>query len=450
MEEKQEFMKKQPVLPLLLRMSLPVMLSMLIQSLYNIVDSIWVSRLGTDALTAVSLAFPLQNIVLSVGVGMGVGIGSVISLNLGAGNRQAANQAASTGVFLVLIHCLFFIVGGLLITKPFLQMFTSDADILKNSCDYTYLVLCVSFAQLLQMCFEKIFQGIGRMKTTMFLMASGCLINIVLDPILIFGWLGFPAMGVKGAALATVIGQIGAMILYVVVYFWGKIEVEIHPKHIVLKKELIFRIYSIGIPASLTLSMPSVLTGVLNGILAGFDQAYVAVFGLYFKLQTLINMPSNGLVQGMRPIISYNYGAGENKRVKETILWSFAIVAAIMTVGTAAAIGFPEMILRAFDADEKLLVYGIPALRIIGTSFLVSTVGIVCGGVFEALGKGKEALALSLLRQFVITIPLGWLLSRVMGAEGIWIAFPVAEIAAALAGYRMLKKTGVLDEKIRA
>lgn len=447
MEQKQHVMGTKPVLQLLVSMSIPVVLSMFIQALYNIVDSIWVAKLGTDAITAVSLAFPLQNIVMSVGVGMGIGIGSVISMSLGAGNRQEANRAASIGVALVLLHCVIFAVGGLAITKPFLRMFTNDPVIYQWACDYTYVVLCISFGELLQMCLEKIFQGLGKMKTTMVMMASGCIINIILDPILIFGWFGFPAMGVKGAAIATVIGQIGAFVMYLVVCARGDIGVTIHPRYMKPDKEMVGRIYSIGIPSSLMLAMPSLLVALLNGILAQLDKVYVAVFGLYFKLQTFVNMPSNGVVQGMRPIISFNYGAGNQKRVNQAVGYAMKIVAGIMLVGTIAAVGMPEWILRAFDADEKVLSYGITAFRIIGLGFLFSTVGIVSAGVFEALGKGKESLWISLVRQFVIILPLGWLLSRFMGAEGIWISFPVAEALAAVMSVILLRKEGISLKK---
>lgn len=436
----QDFMKTKPVLKLLVSMGVPMVLSMLIQSLYNIVDSIWVAKLGTDALTAVSLAYPMQNIVLSVSVGIGVGISSVISISLGAGDRERANRAASLGVLLTLIHCVVFVVFGLIVTKPFLKMFTDDAYILDEACKYTYTVVCVSFGNLLQIAIEKIFQAVGKMTVTMFLMASGCIVNIVLDPVFIFGWFGVPAMGVLGAAVATVIGQIVATILYIIVYLKTDIGVKISAKYIKADFALIKRIYGIGIPSSLMIAMPSVLVGILNGVLAKISAIYVAVFGLYFKLQTFIYMPASGLVQGMRPIVSYNYGAKMYKRVWKTIYCSLIIIAAIMFVGTIGSLLFPKEILSLFDADEELLKYGAQALRIIGCGFIVSTVGIVYSGVFEALGKGRQSLTVSLLRQFIITIPLGILLSFKLGAVGIWIAFPVSEAVGAVAAYFMLRK----------
>lgn len=436
-------MKERPILPLLLSMAVPVMLSMLIQSLYNIVDSLWVAQLGTDAITAVSLAFPLQNVILSAGVGMGIGVGSVISMSLGAGDQKTADQAASQGLFLVCLHCVFFLAAGIFVTKPFLSLFTQDQTVLSLSCSYTYIVLCFSFGSLLQMCLEKIFQGVGRMKTTMCLMASGCLINIVLDPLFIFGWFGFPALGVTGAAVATVIGQIAAFFLYLVVYRRGTIGVSIRWNEMRPRRALAVRIYSIGIPSALMLAMPSALVGILNGMLGALDQVYVAVFGLYFKLQSFVNMPSSGLVQGMRPIISYNYGAGEMDRVRRTIRYSMGLTAFIMLVGTVAAVGFPRQLLRAFAAEPQLMEYGVPALRIIGLSFLVSSVGIVSAGVFEALGRGRESLAITLLRQLVIIVPLGWLLSGPLGAVGIWLAFPIAETVAAAVSLWLLRRREV-------
>lgn len=442
-------MAARPMLPLLFSMSMPVVLSMFIQALYNIVDSMWVARLGTKAITAVSLAYPLQNIAMSLGVGMGVGVGSVISMSIGAKDQEQANKAASLGIALVTVHCVLFALAGLVVTKPFLRMFTDDPDTFQWACDYTYVVMCASFGQLLSMCLEKIFQGLGKMKTTMFLMASGCIINIVLDPVLIFGWFGFPAMGVKGAAIATVIGQIVGFLLYVVICVRKDIGVKIHPRYMKPDGIIIKKIYSVGIPSSLMLAMPSLLVGVLNGILTQIDKIYVAVFGLYFKLQTFINMPSSGVVQGMRPIIGFNYGAEDYKRVRQCISYSLKIVALIMVVGTIGVIGFPDLLLGIFDADKELLEFGIPAFRVIGLSFIFSAVGIVCAGVFEAMGQGKNSLLISLLRQFVIILPLGWVLSRFMGAIGIWITFPIAEGIAALIAWRMLKSSAVYEKRLK-
>lgn len=440
MEKKNEFMKTGKIFPLLMSMSVPMMLSMLIQSLYNIVDSIYVSRLGTDALTAVSLAFPLQNAVTSVAVGIGVGISSAIAIYLGAGKKEQADKAATIGIALTFLHCILFIIVGIVVTKPFICLFTSNENVIRQACDYTYIVVCVSFGCLFQIAMEKIFQGIGEMKITMSLLATGAIINIVLDPIFIFGWFGFPAMRVKGAATATVTGQIAAFLLYIIVYKRKEFAVTIHPKYLCMDKKMIAQIYSVGIPSSIMLTLPSVLVSILNSILSCFSDVYVAVLGVYFKLQTFIYMPANGIVQGMRPLIGFNYGAGEKERVKSLIRYSLIVTAAIMLIGTLLSVWIPEQIFAMFDADAQLLKAGVLALRIICLGFLVSTVGVIYSGIFEAFGEGKQSLIVSLLRQFIITIPCGFLLSRVWGAPGVWIAFPVGEMCASVVALVLLKK----------
>lgn len=427
--------------PLLMNMSLPMMLSMLVQALYNIIDSIYVSYLGTGALTAVSLAYPLQNIVVSVAVGIGVGISSVLSISLGENNQEKANRAATLGMALTVLHCILFVVGGLVITGPFIRLFTEDPEVFTQACDYTYIVVCVSFGALLQIAMEKIYQGIGAMKTTMCLLAAGCVINIILDPILIFGLLGAPALGVKGAAVATVIGQICAFLLYIVVYKWKNPGVMIHPRYLKLDKGLIRQIYSVGIPSSLMMTMPSILVGGLNGLLSAFSEVHVAVLGIYFKLQTFIYMPANGIIQGMRPIIGYNYGAGKDARVRSAIRYSLAAAAVIMFLGTVLSLALPGQILGMFQAEPELMEAGKIALRIISLGFLVSSVGIIFSGVFEALGKGLHSLIISLLRQLVIILPLGYVLSRFLGAVGVWISFPVAELLASIVACVLLKYT---------
>ena len=439
MEKDNSFMKRKPVFSLLISMSVPMMLSMLIQSLYNIVDSIYVSRLGTDALTAVSLAYPLQNTIVSVAVGIGVGISTAISIHLGAGDQEKADRSATLGIALTVFHCILFVLAGIFITRPFLSLFTDDPAILEDACDYTYIVLCLSFGALLQIAFEKIFQSIGQMKITMYLLIVGCVINIVLDPILIFGLLGFPALGVSGAAIATVIGQICAFLLYIAVYMRKSYAVHIRLKHLKFDRSIIRQIYGVGIPSSIMMLLPSVLISILNSILTALSDVYVAVLGVYFKLQTFIYMPANGIVQGMRPIIGYNYGAGENERVRSTIRYSLGCAAMLMLAGTLLSLLIPEQIFTLFDADAELMSAGVTALRIICIGFLVSSIGVIYSGTFEALGNGRNSLIISLLRQFAVTVPLAFLLSRVWGAAGVWAAFPAGEVIAAAAAYVLLK-----------
>ena len=439
MEQENSFMRTKPVFSLLVSMSVPMMLSMLIQSLYNIVDSIYVSWLGTDALTAVSLAYPLQNAIVSTGVGIGVGISSAISIHLGAGSHEKADRAATLGIILSVFHCIIFILAGIFITKPFLSLFTDNPAILKDACSYTYIVLCLSFGSLMQITFEKIFQSIGKMKITMYLLIAGCVINIILDPILIFGLLGFPALGVTGAAIATVIGQICAFLLYIAVYLRKTYAVRIRAAYIRPDWKIIRQIYSVGIPSTIMMLLPSVLISILNRILASFSDLYVAVLGVYYKLQTFIYMPANGIVQGMRPIIGYNYGAGEYKRVRSTIRYSLGCAAAIMLAGTLLSLLLPEQIFALFDADAELMEAGVTALRIISLGFLISSIGVIHSGTFEALGNGRSSLIISLLRQFAITIPLSFVLARFWGPIGIWVSFPAGEICAAVVAFFLLK-----------
>ena len=352
---------------------------------------------------------------------------------------EGADRSATIGIALTVFHCILFILLGTFMTKPFLSLFTDNPAVLKDACCYTYIVLCVSFGSLLQIAFEKIFQGIGQMKITMYLLSAGCIINIILDPILIFGLLGFPALGVSGAAIATVIGQIGAFLLYIAVYLRDPYAVRIHPRYLKLDKKIIGQIYSVGIPSSIMMLLPSVLISILNSILGALSEVYVAVLGVYYKLQTFIYMPANGIVQGMRPIIGYNYGAGELGRVRTTIRYSLACTAALMLAGTLLALLIPGPILSLFDADKELMAAGITALRIISLGFLVSTIGVIYSGTFEALGNGKNSLIISLLRQFVITIPLSLLLSRPFGAIGVWVSFPIGEVCASIVALFLLR-----------
>ena len=441
MNSKQEQMKNRPIFPLLVSMAVPMMFSMLIQSLYNIVDSIFVARLGNDALTAVSLVFPLQNLVIAIAVGFGIGVSSCISINLGSKNTKRASQAASVGIILSIVHSILFVIFGLLVTKPFLRMFSSNESIVEMGSEYGYIVLCLSFGCLIQVCIEKIFQSLGEMSITMIVLAVGAIINIILDPILIFGKFGFPAMGVTGAAIATVIGQIAGLILYLIVLTYKKLPIQVSLRNVHIDKPLIKQLYSVGVPSSIMMSLPSVLVSILNGMLVRFSEVHVSVLGIYYKLQTFIYLPANGIVQGMRPIVGYNYGAKQKDRLHKTLRVSLLFAAAIMFIGTIVSLFIPQQILGMFDADVSMLEIGVPALRIICLGFLISTFGIIYSGAFEALGMGFQSLTISLLRQFVIIIPLSFLLSRFLGATGIWVSFPISEVIAAIVAIILMRKT---------
>lgn len=441
MNSKQEQMKNRPIFPLLVSMAIPMMFSMLIQSLYNIIDSIFVARLGNDALTAVSLVFPLQNLVIAIAVGFGIGVSSCISINLGSKNTKRASQAASVGIILSIVHSILFVIFGLLVTKPFLRMFSSNESIVEMGSEYGYIVLCLSFGCLIQVCIEKIFQSLGEMSITMIVLAVGAIINIILDPILIFGKFGFPAMGVTGAAIATVIGQIAGLILYLIVLTYKKLPIQVSLRNVHINKPLIKQLYSVGVPSSIMMSLPSVLVSILNGMLVRFSEVHVSVLGIYYKLQTFIYLPANGIVQGMRPIVGYNYGAKQKDRLHKTLRVSLLFAAAIMFIGTIVSLFIPQQILGMFDADVSMLEIGVPALRIICLGFLISTFGIIYSGAFEALGMGFQSLTISLLRQFVIIIPLSFLLSRFLGATGIWVSFPISEVIAAIVAIILMRKT---------
>ena len=429
-----------PLNRLLISMSVPMMISMLVQALYNIVDSMFVAQLSENALTAVSLAFPAQNLMIAVATGTGVGVNAALSRNLGEKNFERANKIADHALFLAALSYVVFALFGLCFARQFFCLQTDIEEIVDLGTTYLRVCTIASFGLFMEIACERLLQSTGKTIYSMYTQGLGAIINIVLDPILIFGLLGFPAMGVRGAAIATVIGQIGAFLLYVVVYLHRNPGVTIHPRYLKKDWQLIRKIYSVGIPSSMMLMMPSLLVSALNGILAAFSQVYVAVLGIYFKLQTFIYMPANGMIQGMRPIIGYNYGAGQYERVRQTIRYCLLGTAAIMLLGTILSLAVPGGILQLFQADAELLAEGETALRIISLGFLISTVGTVFAGVFEALGRGGESLLISLLRQLVITVPAGYILSRFLGASGIWIAFPVSELAASIAAVILLKR----------
>ena len=309
------FMKEKPVLPLILSMTLPMVLSMLVNSLYNIIDSFFVAQISEEAMTALSLVYPVQNFINAVGIGFGVGINAVIAFYLGTGDNKKADQAATQGLVLAMIHGVVMTVCCITMMPAFLGMFTSSKTVIELGVRYSVFVFAFTLIVTVSMVFEKLFQAVGNMKTTMISLMCGCITNIVLDPVLIFGYGPFPEMGIEGAALATGIGQALTLAIYLVIYFVRPIRVHIRKQYILLSKKMVIRLYSIGIPATLNLALPSLLILALNAILAAYSEVYILVLGIYYKLQTFIYLPANGIVQGMRPLIGYNYGAGENKRV---------------------------------------------------------------------------------------------------------------------------------------
>lgn len=437
----QSFMKEKPVFPLLLSMSLPMILSMMVSSLYNIVDSYFVAKISEDAMTALSLVFPIQNLINAVTIGSAIGMNAVISFCLGAQNEEDANRAASQGVFLNTIHGIFLTIVCIGIMPTFLRMFTQDETVINLGIRYSRIAFAFSIVIAWGMSAEKIFQAIGKMKIAMFSVLFGCITNIVLDPIMIFGVGFFPKMGIEGAALATGIGQTLNLLVYIIVSMREKLSVKISLKYVTLDKDLNKKLYAIGIPAMLNLALPSLLISSLNTILAAYSQAYVVVLGVYYKLQTFLYLPANGIIQGMRPIIGYNYGANEMLRVKKIYRVAIAMAAGIMAVGTVVCMVIPEILIGLFTTSPETIAIGENALRIISLGFVVSSISIISCGALEGLGKGVPSLIISVLRYVVIIIPAAFILSQIFGAEGVWYAFGVAELLTAVISYIVYKKS---------
>lgn len=441
MEKTQNPMGVKPVLPLLLSMAFPPMLSMLIQSLYNIVDSMFVARLGNAALTAVSLAFPLQNAVLAVAVGTGVGVSACVSKFLGAGDKAAANQNACHGLVFTALHSLLFVLVGLFLSGPFLSLFTRDPAVYQMGLTYSRIVITLSFGSLFHILIEKILQASGNMIIPMILQGVGALTNIILDPIMIFGWGPIPAMGVAGAAVATIIGQFLACGLSFLFFLRQKSGVRFDFQAFRLSRAHAAGIYGVALPSTVMNLMPSVLVSILNAILAPISSAAVAVLGLYFKTQTFVNMPTNGMIQAMRPIIGFNYGAHLNERLQKTIRCGMGAAALMLGLGSLLFVAMPGGLLSLFDAQGEILSVGVPAFRLIGLSFILSTLGIVFSGVFEALGQGVRSLIISLLRQLLIIPALSLALIPLMGLSGMWITFPIAEAVSSAAALLIWKQS---------
>ena len=419
---------EKPMLPLLFSMALPPIFSMLIQSMYNIVDSIFVAQLSQNALTAVSLVYPIQNVILAIGLGSGIAVNSCISRNLGAGDRQKANQFAASGLVLAAVHFVLIAVLGLLLIRPFLGSFTSVDEIFSGSCAYATIVVLFSFGSIFELMLENIFVATGKMLWPMLLQALGAMINICLDPILIFGLLGAPALGVQGAAIATVIGQITACLIALILFLVKEKDIRLNRSHFHLKRPNLSEIYRIAIPSMIMLSLASAMVSILNRLLICFSETSVALFGVYYKLQTFVYLPTYGIMQALRPIVGFNYGAKNYPRVKQAIRLSTIFAMVIMAIGTALLLIIPQEILGLFSASEEMYDIGIPALRIISLGFIVSSIAVILTAVFEALGKGGLSLLVTLSRQIFLLLPLALLLSHFWGLTGIWVAFPVTEV----------------------
>lgn len=444
---KENKMGTMPIPKLLISMSLPMIISMLVQALYNIVDSMFVAQLNEAALTAVSLAFPIQNLMIAVAAGTGVGINALLSRSLGERKLEDANKIASNGVLLALLSSLVFAVLGGFGSHFFFAAQTSDALIVEYGTQYLTIITVASMGVFLQVTYERLLQSTGKTIFNMITQGSGAIINIILDPILIFGYFGFPAMGVAGAALATVIGQFSATLL--AVFFHNKYnkEIVVRRRGFKLDKTTIQNIYKIGVPSIIMQSIGSLTTFCMNNILLMFSSTAATVFGVYFKLQSFVFMPVFGLTNGMIPIVAYNYGARKKKRIYGTLKLSICIAVGIMILGVVVFQLFPKTLLGMFDASENMIAIGVPALRTISLSFVFAGYSIICGSLFQALGNGVYSMMVSIARQIVVIIPVAFIFAKLFGLDMVWWSYPIAEIVSVVMTTIFLKR--ILAQKVK-
>ena len=442
-----------PISKLIWNMSLPIIVSMLVQALYNIVDSIFVSRICEDALTAVSMAFPLQNIIISIAVGFGVGVNALLSRALGQKNAERVNQVAVNGLLLALLSYLLVLVGGLIGIRAYMRAQTDIESIVEYG--ITYLNICVlcSFGVFCEITFERFLQATGRTVYSMITQLTGAITNIILDPILIFGLLGFPKMGIAGAAWATVIGQCLGAVVAVILNHTKNPEVHLRLRHIRPNGRLMGEITAISIPSIIMSCISSLTCFIMNLILITFSSTAVAVFGVYFKLQSLVFMPVFGLNNGMVPIIAYNYGAQKPERIHKTIRLGMVYAVAIMMVGLLVFQLIPKELLLMFDASDAMLEIGAPALRIMSLAFIFAGISIVAGSSCQAFGYSVYSMLISIARRIVVLIPAAYLLSLTGVLRSIWFAFPIAEIFSLILSLfflrTTLKKTGMALPKAK-
>lgn len=430
-ETKENKMGTMPEGKLLLSMSLPLMISMIIQALYNIVDSIFVAQFSQDALTGVTVAFPMQNLMIAVGSGTGVGISAFLSKSLGEGKRELASKVAKTGLLLAVFSWILFALIGIFVVRPFIASQTGVQAVIDYGSEYLSLCSVLSFGLFFQMTLERLLQSTGKTIYTMITQATGAVINIILDPIMIFGYFGCPAMGISGAAIATVIGQSVAAILGIIFNLKINKELEFSFRDFRPDFGIIKRIYAVGFPSIVMMAISSVMTFAMNKLLDGFSTVATNVFGIYFKLQSFAVMPVVGLNNGMVPIISYNYGARRKDRIMKTIRYSIIFALSITIACMLVFQFFPEQLLLMFategESNVALLEMGVPALRIISLNFIFAGFCIVSGSVFQALGNGVLSLIVSVARQLVVLVPAAYILAYLGGVNAVWWSFPLAE-----------------------
>ena len=431
--QKENKMGVMPVKKLIISMSLPMMVSMLVQALYNVVDSVFVARLSEDALTAVTLAFPMQNLLISFAAGTGVGINALLSRSLGEKNYERADEAANNGLFLAFLTYLLFLLIGLFGAGPFIGTQIRDAVVQEYGTAYLRVCLCLSFGAVYQITFERLLQSTGRTFYSMISQATGAVINIIFDPIMIFGLFGFPKLGVSGAALATVLGQMVAGTIGCILNLKKNEDIHISiPQILRPSGEVIKKIYFVAVPSMLMMSIGSIMTYAMNQILGTFSKTATAVFGVYFKLQSFFFMPVFGLNNGLIPVLAYNYGARRSDRIREALKFSMSLAVGIMLCGTLAFHLFPRVLLGMFNASEEMMRIGVPALRIISLSFGLAGACIAMGSIFQAFSYSYYSLIVSVGRQLVVLIPAAMFLASFGEVTLIWWAFPIAELVSTL------------------
>ena len=446
LSEPENIMGTMDVNPLLIKLSIPMMISMLVQALYNVVDSIFVARVSENALTAVSLAFSLQNMMFAVGIGTGVGVNALLSKSLGEKNQYRANKTAENGLFLALCSYLVFLVLGLTVVRPYFYAQTADADIAEQGIRYLTICCVLSLGMFMQVMNEKLLAATSRTTLSMISQLVGAIVNIILDPIFIFGYCGEALSGTTGAALATVIGQFCGAGVSFYLNLRKNPDIQLDFKGFRPSAEAIKRIYVVGLPSIAMQCVGSLMTFGMNLILMAFSATAVAVFGVYFKLQSFVFMPIFGLNNGMVPIISYNYGARRPNRVKKTIKLAVCYAEGIMLAGFCIFQFLPDKLLSLFAASDAMLAIGIPAMRIICLHFLLAGVSIVLSSVFQALGNGVFSLIVSVCRQLFVLLPTAWLLAQTGNVNNVWWAFLIAEVVSilmSLAFYARINKTTI-------
>ena len=429
-----------PINKLIINMSLPLITSMFVQAFYNIVDSLFVARINEDALTAISMSFPAQNLMISAGVGVGVGITALIARYLGAHDEKGITRVVHNGIFLGILNSILFALFGIFLAKFYFEFQKASGIIETYGIQYLSICSIFAFSIIMEITFERMLIASGKTIYTMITQSTGAIINIIFDPIFIFGLFGFPKMGIVGAAVATIFGQTVAMFMALYFNVVKNHEVRISIKKFAVDFKTIVNIYEIGFPSIVMQSAASFMIFQLNNLLASFSTTATAVLGVYFKLQSFVILPVFGLNNSVISIVSYNYGAGKIKRLLKTMKVANIYAFSIMLAGFVLCQILPVQILKIFDASDNMLAIGVPALRIISFSFLIAPFSIVSSGTFQALGKGTFSLIISLIRQLIVILPLSYLLSRVMGMKGVWVAFPIAEIVAGILTTIYLRK----------